>query len=146
MSNIKSNKYLVYHSELPMIPKDFQFIELSKIKKIKKAKEILILDLLDFFDTTQKVQTLKEISSCLTKDGELFIQGTDIYSLSSAVINNQIDTQTYNNLVFSPSKKGISTMGSMLSIVKEADLLLLEAKFINGIQYYIKCGKNDSQK
>lgn len=143
MASIKPNKYFVYNSELPNLPTDLKFIEPSKIKKIKNAKEIFILDLLDFTETNEQVQICKNINESLHKDGVLFVQGVDIYGLSSAVLNNQIDIQTYNNLVFSPYKFRISTMGNIITLLKEAGFVVLEAKFINGVQYSIKCGKQN---
>jgi hypothetical protein len=144
MTSNKSKKYFVYHSELPIIPQDLQFIEYNKIKKIKKAKEIFILDLLDFIDNIQKNSFLEEVSSCLDSDGVLCIQATDIYGVSSAVLNNQIDIETYNNLVFSQHKKNISSMGRIITLLKDAGLVILESKFVNGVQYSIKCGKNNA--
>lgn len=139
--NTKNYKYFLYYSELPVIPSDWQFIELTKIKKIKKAKEILIMDLLDFVDTNQKLQLCQDIYNSLNKDGVLLIQGEDIYSLSAAVLNHQIDMQTFNNLLFRSHRQSASSMGSTISLLKEAGFVILEAKFINGIQYSIKCGK-----
>lgn len=142
MTNNKNHKYFLYHSELPVIPSDWQFIEASKVKKIKKAKEILIMDLLDFVDTNQKLQLCQDIYGSLNKDGVLLIQGVDVYSLSAAILNHQIDIQTFNNLLFHSCRKSTNSMGGMITLVKETGFVVLEAKFINGIQYSIKCGKS----
>lgn len=143
MSNTKTNKYFIYNFELSTIPSDLKFMEPSKIKKIKNATEIFILDLLDFIDINEQTQICQDINSALHKDGFLFVQGVDVHGVSAAVLNNQIDVQTYNNLVFSPSKVRLSSIGSILTLLKETGFIILEAKFINGVQYSIKCGKKN---
>jgi hypothetical protein len=140
-STEKTNKYFIYHSEIPLIPSEFQFIDYRKTKKIKKAKEIFIFDLLDFVDNLQQQTVLDEIKKALDSDGVIYIQGTDAHGISSALLNNQIDLETYNNLAFASSRKHISNMGRIITLLKEAGFVIYEAKFVNGVQYSLKCGK-----
>jgi len=137
----KTHKYFIYHSEMPLVPSEWQYINYTKISKIKKAKEIFLFDLLDFIDTMQQKSLLENIKNCLANDGIIHIQAADIHSISSAILNNQIDIETYNNLIFSPSRTRINSMGRMITLLKEVGFSILEAKFINGVQYSLRCGK-----
>ena len=137
----KIHKYFVYHSEMSLVPSDWQYINYTKISKIKKAKEIFVFDLLDFIDTMQQKSLLEDIKNCLASDGTIHIQAADIHSISSAILNNQIDIDTYNNLIFSSSRTRINSMGRMITLLKEAGFSILEAKFVNGVQYSLKCGR-----
>lgn len=144
MSNTKTNKYFVYNAELSGVPEELKFVESNKINKIKNAKEIFILDLLDFVHVIDQTQVCKDIYDALHKDGALFIQGVDAHSVCAALLNNQIDIKTYNNLVFAPSKLRLSSIDNILSLLKECGFIILEARFVNGLQYSVKCGKKNA--
>lgn len=137
--NKTSNKYIVYYNEIQNPPQDYKFVEYNKHKKIKKALDILIYDLLDYVDEKDYDTTLNDLVSCLTKDGTITIQSVDAYALASALLNKQIGLDIFSSVL--NSRKRISTLSKNMNKIKELGLSIIEAKFINGLQYYIRFGK-----
>lgn len=137
-------KYFVYHHNLNILDDSYEYIEYSKLKKIKKADEIFVFDMLDFLDHEQQKESLKLIASKLKNLGTIKVQGVDALLLSSALLNKQIDLQLYNNILLN-GKKYIHTMGQIRQLVQDAGYVILETKFLNGIQYYLNCGYSGDQ-
>jgi hypothetical protein len=47
----------------------------------------------------------------------------------------------YNNMIFSTGKKHIKSLERVTDLLRLNNFSILETKFINGIQYYVKAEK-----
>lgn len=119
------------------------------LKKAKKnsVSELFIYDLLDYCSDTEIVELITKLLMKLQSGGKLYIQGTDVKLLSSAYLYGQIDLAVYKAMVFGNKnlyKNNILNISTLKNLLTEInDLTVSEIKFINGIQYYIECTKNE---
>ena len=147
--NKKTNsikRLLFIHIIEPSVMLDnFEFMSVSKIKKIKKNSidEIYIGDLLDYLSSDDGFIILQEIVTKLTAGGKLHIQSSDAKCLASALLYNNINIAIYKGLLFN-DKKNIYTLTEIKNILSGIqNIKISKCKFINAIQYYIECFKNE---
>lgn len=147
--NKKTNsikRLLFIHIIEPSVMLDnFEFMSVSKIKKIKKNSidEIYIGDLLDYLSSDDGLIILQEIVTKLTSGGKLHIQSSDAKCLASALLYNNINITIYKGLLFN-NKKNIYTLTEIKNILSGIqNIKISKCKFINAIQYYIECFKNE---
>ena len=141
----KETNYFIHIFESNKNIENFDFIDLEaffkKHKKDESCNDILISDLLEYFNETEGLEVLSGLLSKMKKGGKLYVQGTDILSVCSSLINNQITPSMFNMIVYGLGKKHMFTVGSIKSLLSGQNLQINQIKFINGINYYIECTK-----
>lgn len=103
--------------------------------------EICIGDLLDYIDYNEAMALLNLIRDKIKINGFITIQASDIYALSSSIAFNDIDVQTAK-LVLYNQKKTIYTIYEIETELKNRNFNILEKKYINIFEYYIRATKN----
>lgn len=141
----KNTNYFIHIFESNKNIDNFEFISLEtffkKYKKNESCNDILISDLLEYFDETEAIEIVSGIISKIKKNNKLYVQGTDVLSVCSSLINNQITPAMFNMIVYGLGKKNMFTIGTIKSILGSQNLEISQIKFINGINYYIECTK-----
>lgn len=148
-NNKKINKtqtlIFMHVMEPSMMLDNFEFVSVSKIKKIKKnsVDEIYIGDLLDYLSSDDGLVILNEIISKLVSGGKLHMQSSDAKCLASALLYNNINITIYKGIIFN-NKKNIYTLTEIKNILTNIpNIKISKCKFINAIQYYVECFKNE---
>jgi|LakMenEpi08Jun12_1017391.scaffolds.fasta_scaffold01475_3 hypothetical protein len=141
----KDTNYFIHIFESNKDLDNFEFIDLEtffkKHKKNESCNDILISDLLEYFSEADSLEVLSGILSKMKKGSRLYVQGTDILSVCSSLINNQITPSMFNMIVYGLGKKHMFTFGNIKSLLSGQNLQINQIKFINGINYYIECTK-----
>jgi hypothetical protein len=143
------NKKIYLHYLEPQIKLDgFEFVDILKIDKIKNSsvEEIIIQDLLEYNNDTINISILNKIISKLQPNGKLHIQGLDAKAMCYGIVYSQLDISTFKILVFGSNKNNIYSIGQIKNCIANDlnnKLIIEKIKFLNGLQYYIECVKND---
>lgn len=140
----KNKKYFLHFFEPQIGIEEYEFFNIEKLKKIKKQSigEFYISDVLDYILENDKINVFRSIVDKIEDGGKCYIQGTDARLLSEAFIYNQINIQTYKNILYYNSKCNIHTLGQLKDFISIfPDIKIDKIKFINGIQYFIECSK-----
>lgn len=140
-------KYQIHLFESEHSVDGFEFITPEKFfKKIKKpiVTEVLLYDMLDYFGNDNRIDVLSKITTRIKSGGKIFIQGVDAKLLSSAYLYGQIDTNIFKTMLFGAGKNNIFTIDDIKNLISEVKTISVsEIKFINAMQYYIECFKNE---
>lgn len=143
----KNKKSLFLHIIEPSISIDgFEFYDAKKIKKIKKdsIEKIYVGDLFDYLLDDEILQYCDEIILKLSKNGKLIIQATDPKCLASSLLYSNMHTGIYKNILYGFGKKNIHSLGEIKKLVLSSNQMKIdECRFINEIQYYLECSKNE---
>lgn len=144
-----SKKYLLVLSKetVESVLDDYEILEVKNIHKIKKASisDLYMVDILDYFSNQEAIKELiSQFKDKLSKDAKIYIQGNDLRSVAASLIYGQITNIMFNLLVFGNSKRSMYSMSEIRQIVLSSGFLKInEIKFLNGIQYYFECQKNE---
>jgi hypothetical protein len=139
-----NKKIFLYHSEIDMLEDKYEYMNIKKLDEIEDgsiSSDIFIFDLLDSVSLQEADSILKKIQSKILSKTTIEIQSIDIFSISSSLLNKHIDIEMYNNMIFNTGKKHIKSLERVNDLLKLNDYSILETKFINGIQYYVKAEK-----
>jgi hypothetical protein len=146
-NNKISSKIFLHFIEPEINLEGFQFYDINKLNKIKdlSLEEIVIQDLLEYFSDMEFIDVLSKITNKLKPAGKLHIQGTDANSLCCGVAYSQIDIETFKILLFGAKKSNIFGLSHLKKHIENnlTNLSINKIKFINGLQYYIECVKNN---
>lgn len=141
-----TKKYYIHYLKPQIELNGFTFYDFNKINKIKEKSldEIFIYDLLEYIKYGDLSEVVEVISNKLTKNGILHIQGTDMKSLCLAVVDSQLDSNIFRSIVLSPNKKNLMSFNEIRTFIDGFNNIHInKIKFINGLQYYIECSKNE---
>lgn len=147
----KQLKYSVHILKPDQTIQNFDFLMLNEfLKKTKKSSvsEVFLYDLFDYTDQVDNLELLKSIVAKLKPGGKIYIQGTDAKLLSSAYLYGQMDIVLYRSMLFGGyagfDKKNIFTVSDIKNLISDIDnLKFSEIKYINAIQYYVECCKDE---
>ena len=125
------------------LPVGFTYESIQNLSNLidSSYEEIYIGDLLDYIDYNESMALLDLIKNKLNSGGAIIVQSSDLYALSSAVVFGDIDIQT-SKLVIYNEKKSMYTMHEIETELKNRQLSIIEKKYINIFEYYIKAIKN----
>jgi hypothetical protein len=139
-----NKKIFLYHSEIDILEEKYNYIDIKKLDEIEDnslSSDIFIFDLLDNVTLEEADSILKKIKNKILSKTTIEIQSIDIFSISSSLLNKHIDIEMYNNMIFNTGKKHIKSLERVVDLLKLNNYSILETKFINGIQYYVKAEK-----
>lgn len=137
------NQQILLHIIKPeYLPVGATYESIQDIDKIKDNfyKQIIINDLLDYIDYNEASAVLDSILNKLDKHGEVIVQSIDIKHISSAIVFNDIDIQTAKAVLFN-GKRTIYSMNEIENELKNRNLEIIEKKYINIFEYYIRAKK-----
>lgn len=137
-------KIFLYHSPIDILEDKYDYMDIKELNNINDnsiSSNIFIFDLLDSISFQEADHILKQIQSKIVSKTILEIQSIDIFCLSSSLLNKQIDIEMYNNLIFGTGKRHIKSLEKIIDLLKINNYNILETKFMNGIQYYVKAEK-----
>lgn len=144
IQNINQNKKIFLHILKPeYLPVGTVYESIQNIDKLSNDfyEQVIINDLLDYIDYNEASAILDSIINKLEKNnGEIIIQSSDLVRLSAAVMFNDIDIQTAKIVLYS-NKKTIYTMSEIENELKNRNLEIVEKKYINIFEYYIRAIK-----
>lgn len=143
--NLFSKIYLHY-IEPQISIEDFKFYDAQKIDKLKdnSINDIFLNDLLDYNNSNDNITLLNKCIEKLKPNGKIHIQGFDTRAICHGLTYGQIDISLFKNLVFSNGKINIHSIEEIKNILNKEyknKLVIEKIKFLNGLQYYIECGK-----
>jgi hypothetical protein len=139
-----NKKIFLYHSEVDILEDKYNYMDIKKLDDIEDdsiSSDLFIFDLLDSVSLQEADSILKKINNKILPKTTLEIQSIDIFSISSSLLNKHIDIEMYNNMIFSTGKKHIKSLERVTDLLRLNNFSILETKFINGIQYYVKAEK-----
>lgn len=140
------NKYIIHIFPQKSELSNFNFISLDDANNLEpeSIEAIYIHDLLDYIDSDSINKIIRLIKSKLINNGKLYLQGTDIKSLSASLLYGQIDILTFKSMVYGLGKKSTYSVSDIKQLIKDAeDLKIISIEYINASQYYIECMKNE---
>jgi|694.fasta_scaffold00568_30 hypothetical protein len=138
-----NNKKLFLHLIKPdFISVGSEYESVTNIDTIpdNSCNEIIINDLLDYLSYNESTNILDLLINKLCTNGSIIIQSVDLYQLATAVTFNDIDLDT-TKIVLYQNKKAIYTLYDIESELKNRKLNIVEKKYINIFEYYIKATK-----
>jgi|LakMenE18May11ns_1017448.scaffolds.fasta_scaffold9949398_4 hypothetical protein len=139
-----NKKIFLYHSEVDILEDKYDYMDIKKLDDIEDdsiSSDLFIFDLLDSVSLQEADSILKKINNKILSKTTLEVQSIDIFSISSSLLNKHIDIEMYNNMIFSTGKKHIKSLERVTDLLRLNNFSILETKFINGIQYYVKAEK-----
>ena len=139
-----NKKIFLYHSEVDILEDKYNYMDIKKLDDIEDdsiSSDLFIFDLLDSVSLQEADSILRKINNKILPKTTLEIQSIDIFSMSSSLLNKHIDIEMYNNMIFSTGKKHIKSLERVTDLLRLNNFSILETKFINGIQYYVKAEK-----
>jgi hypothetical protein len=139
-----NKKIFLYHSEVDILEDKYNYMDIKKLDDIEDdsiSSDLFIFDLLDSVSLQEADSILRKINNKILPKTTLEIQSIDIFSISSSLLNKHIDIEMYNNMIFSTGKKHIKSLERVTDLLRLNNFSILETKFINGIQYYVKAEK-----
>lgn len=104
------------------------------------CREIMINDLLDYLSYNNLNSVLDTIVQKLMNGGSLIIQSVDLYQLASSITFEDIDLHT-SKIILYQNKKAIYTMYDIELELTNRGFSILEKKYINIFEYYIRAQK-----
>jgi predicted SAM-dependent methyltransferase len=124
------------------LPVGTDFVSSSEINTINNnsCEQIYIGDLLDYLNYNEAMVILDILVDKLALSGSICIQSADLFLLCSAVVFNDIDQQV-SKLVLFNNKKTIYNMSEIQTELNNRNLEIVEKKYINIFEYYIKASK-----
>lgn len=122
--------------------------DLSKLDKFDRGElnEIIIDNVLDYIFLDKADEVLNKLSSLIKKKGgKIIIMGKDIYELSKAYTNYNIDIQELNKYIFGEnsniSKKLALSVSTVSGILQNTLKLKVLKKRVNGFDYTVEAIK-----
>jgi predicted SAM-dependent methyltransferase len=124
------------------LPVGTDFVAASDIATINSnsCEEIYVGDLLDYLEYNEAMIILDTLVDKLIVSGSLAIQSADLFLLCSAVAFSDIEQQIAKLILFN-NKKTIYNMQEIQTELKNRNLDIVEKKYINIFEYYIKANK-----
>jgi len=102
--------------------------------------DVTIQDLCDFFDSDKIPALIDKIYHKLSKDSILHIQGSDLKQLGIAIAFNKLPYSVIKKVLYG-GKKSIHTMGDIITILEENNFKIINKRYTNVFEYYIKAYK-----
>lgn len=142
IQSIVTKKLFVHLLKPEYIPVGMEFVGIQDIDSIddNSCVEIVINDLLDYVSYNDANNILDSLIKKLCTNGSLVIQSVDLYQLSCAITFEDIDLDTCKMILYQ-NKKAIYTMYDIQSEISNRNLDLVEKKYINIFEYYIRAQK-----
>lgn len=144
IQNIVQNKKIFLHIIQPeYLPVGTVYESIQNLDQLENSyyEQIIINDLLDYIGYNEASAILDSIINKLQENlGEIIIQSTDLRQLSSSIMFGDIDIQTAKIVIYD-NKKTIYTMSEIESELKNRNLKIIEKKYINIFEYYIRASK-----
>lgn len=142
IQSINIKKIFVHLLKPEYIPVGTEFINIQDIDKAddNSFTEIIINDLLDYVVYNDTGNILDTLIKKLSTNGIITIQSVDLYQLSCAVAFEDIDLDTCK-LVLYQNKRGIYTLYDIQSELLNRKLEIIEKRYINIFEYYIRAQK-----
>lgn len=143
IQNIEPKKLFLHLVKPEYIPVGTEYESISNIDNIKdnSCDEISINDLLDFLSYNEMSHILDSLITKLSNTGSLIIQSVDLYQMCSSVTFGDIDLDTIKMVLYQ-NKKSIYTLYDIETELKNRKLNIIEKKYINIFEYYIKAIKS----
>ena len=116
-----------------MVPIIYGKVDLGQIPN-NAAQTIVAIDALDSIPAQFVNTFLDEVKNKMRFDSELVLGGTELSIVSREVLNGNLDTQKYNELVF--SKRGIYSINDIINLLQNKQLLVNKST-IKGYNYEI---------
>jgi len=142
IQNIDSKNIFIHIIKPQFIPVGMDFVLASEIHSLYTDyySDIFVADLFDYIDYNEFTNILNILLTKLSRSGSLTIQATDLYQLCSAVTFNDIDLETAKLVIYN-NKKTIYTLKEIETELINRNLSILDIKYINIFEYFIKAQK-----
>jgi hypothetical protein len=144
IQNIVQNKKIFLHIIQPeYLPVGTVYESIKNLDQLENSyyEQIIINDLLDYIGYNEASAILDSIINKLQENlGEIIIQSADLRQLSSSIMFGDIDIQTAKIVIYD-NKKTIYTMSEIESEFKNRNLKIIEKKYINIFEYYVRASK-----
>lgn len=115
-------------------PTDLNLDDLKKAINHSFSK-ISLNDTLDYIMPVNLATELSNIKNKLDKNGVITIQGFDLYELSYGIVNDQISTIDYNNII--AERKQLLCVPDLTYLLNNVGLKVLN-KHVDNYKYYIE--------
>lgn len=116
-----------------MIPIIYGKIDLGQVAN-NAAQSIVAIDALDSIPVQFLNTFLDDIKSKMRFNSELILGGTELTVISRDVMLGNLNTQKYNELIF--SKRGIYNVSDIVNLLQKKELLI-NRSIIKGYNYEI---------
>jgi len=116
-----------------MIPIIYGKIDLGQVPN-NAAKSIVAVDALDSIPVQFLDNFLDDVKSKMRLNSELILGGTELSVISRDVLLGNLNTQKFNELVF--SKRGLYNISDIVSILQSKNLIINKSS-IKGYNYEI---------
>ena len=123
-----------------MIPIIYGKIDLGQIPN-NAAQTIVAVDALDSIPVQFLDTFLNDVKSKMRFNSELILGGTELSIISRDVITGNLNTQKYNELIF--SKRGIYNVSDIVALLQEKKLLINKST-IKGYNYEISATRSQA--
>jgi hypothetical protein len=123
-----------------MIPIIYGKVDLGQIPN-NAAQSILATDALDSIPVQFIDMFLEDIRSKMRFNSELVIGGTELSIVSRDVLLGNLNTQKYNELIF--SKRGIYNVSDIISLLQNKNLTINKSS-IKGYNYEISVTRSQA--
>lgn len=142
IQTIDNYKLFIHLIKPEFIPVGNEFKYINELDSIVdgSCSEIIINDLLDYLLYNDSGAILDKLLLKLTDGGSISVQSIDLYQFASAITFEDIDLDTTKMILY-PHKKAIYTMYDIETEMKNRNLSIIEKKYINVFEYYIKAQK-----
>ena len=130
----------------PFVAKDkinFDPRNLDELLDKAEAEEIIADDVIDYFSHVQLYNIIQNWAEKLRHGGKLIITGNDLKELCRKNFLGEIDTGTFNLILFGQHDKAWKFKGSCITIDEVTNLLLnfglkIQRREINGYRYVVE--------
>lgn len=141
--NIQNMKIFLHFIKPEFLPVGFVYQNIQNIDQLhdNQYEEIMINDSLDYVEYSESTNILDILRNKLQSNGAIIIQSTDLVSLANAISFNDLDNQTAKLVLYANHKKNIFTMNEIEIELKNRGFDVVEKKYINIFEYYIKAIK-----
>lgn len=123
-----------------MIPIIYGKIDLGQIPN-NAAQTIVAVDALDSIPVQFLDTFLNDVKSKMRFNSELILGGTELSIISRDVVTGNLNTQKYNELIF--SKRGIYNVSDIVALLQEKKLLINKST-IKGYNYEISATRSQA--
>jgi hypothetical protein len=104
------------------------------------CQEIVINDLFDYLSYNDSSNILDTLIKKLSSNGYIIIQSVDLYQFACSIAFEDIDLDT-SKMILYPNKKAIYTLYDIELELQNRKLDIVEKKYLNIFEYYIRAQK-----
>jgi len=123
-----------------MVPIIYGKIDLGQVPN-NAAQSIVAIDALDSIPVQFLDTFLEDVKSKMRLNSELILGGTELSIVSRDVLLGNLNTQKYNELVF--SKRGLYNVSDIISLLQNKNLVINKSS-IKGYNYEISVTRSQT--